>query len=503
MNRVVAQLTIRAVAALAIAALPASVGAATLALDATVQYQTIDGFGTFWQGNTAQSFATFLANDLGESVVRFMLPTSFCPSAGNYVTSAISGDIAQMNRMKALGVTCWFTSVWTPPAWMKDNNSEINGGALLASHYTDFANMAVHYCQAVKQQTGVDLYAFSCQNELAFSEWYVSCVYSTTQYRDLIKVVGPAFRAAGLPTKLLGAEDMLDAIPSRGYFGAINADTAARPYLGIAAVHGYTDGINPVPASSSASSWRAFATIGSRMGIHTWMSETSGVPDTWAGAMDLASNIYMALRYANLSAWVWWHDCGAGGSTGDLESLVNASTCGHSQRSLVSKNYYKWVRPGAVRMSCAFGGDSTSLFATAFSHTANRTLTIVMINQGTAAKTVSISGASCPATLELFRTSTSENCVDVGSVTSSNVTLAAGSVNTLYATNYTVPLAVMPQGQVGSRVTVEQAAIARGTEVFGLDGRALGAAGNAHGVRVSVRYDAAGRVAGSGLSLGR
>jgi hypothetical protein len=175
----------------------------------------------------------------------------------------------------------------------------------------------------------------------------------------------------------------------------------------------------------------------------------------------------------------------------------------HSQRSLVSKNYYKWIRPDAVRMSCSFGGDSTGLFAVSFFHAQNKTLTIVMINQGTAAATVSISGASCPSNLELFRTSSTENCVDVGSVARSNVTLAAGSVNTLYATNYTAPVGVIPQRQAGSQVTIGQGAVARATRAFGLDGRALGAAKDVRGIRVDVRYNEAGAIVGSHLALGR
>ena len=81
--------------------------------------------------------------------------------------------------------------------------------------------------------------------------------------------------------------------------------------------------------------------------------------------------------------------------------------------------------------------DDTDLLLAAFVHEAQSAVTVVMINRDTAAKAVNCSLRNLPrqiATFSQYRTSSTENCVDVGSVTVSrrgfSATVPADSVTT-------------------------------------------------------------------------
>jgi O-glycosyl hydrolase len=79
------------------------------------------------------------------------------------------------------------------------------------------------------------------------------------------------------------------------------------------------------------------------------MTETSGFSNDWKGAMKLAKGMYTALRYGNISAWLFWTI-----STKKLDkySLMN-SKGQKSKRYYVSKSFYRYIRPGAVRIAAS------------------------------------------------------------------------------------------------------------------------------------------------------
>jgi len=492
-----------ALAFAALAAIPAAAADATITLNPLSRYQTIEGFGAM----TTTAPPAFLASDLGVSMSRFNLPTRFCPSKGTYSTAAIAGEFARMNALKAAGITRWITSVWTPPGWMKDMSRDRSascwdgpnecGGHLSAARYQDFTDMVVAYCKEVKKQTGVDLYAFSIQNELEFAQPYISCVYTPDEYAAVVKLLGPALKAAGLPVRLYGPETMIHW--ARDFETPLMRDANGKDNFGAFAYHGYVDGVNPVSSSEAAAKWRDIKGRLAKYGKPLWMTETSGMTESWEGAANLAGNIYAALRHGDLTAWTFWLECGSGAASGSLEGLL-LSDCTHSLRSLVSKNYYKWIRPDAVRINAGFNGDSTGLFAVAFDHTANKTLTIVLLNTNSSSRTVSIDGGNCPAGLQHFSTSRSERCVDKGSVSSAGVTVGGNSVNTLYATGYESPLGIRHQ-TVRFAVAQNASPLPAAMQAYDLRGKHLGAgavtrtntvtvvkAGNGCPTRVRINY---------------
>jgi glucuronoarabinoxylan endo-1,4-beta-xylanase len=149
-----------------------------------------------------------------------------------------------------------------------------------------------------------------------------------------------------------------------------------------------------------------------------WMTETSGYFDTWEktngkpGALDLARDMHSALFYGNLSAWVWWQ---GSQPRPDEFSLMNPTSTGKKYN--VSKHYYRYIRPGAVRLKSTAG--DPDLAVTAFENAAKKTQTIVIINSGSTDKSVSLAGKGLLGTFKMYRTNLQdENCTFIQDVTS-------------------------------------------------------------------------------------
>jgi len=441
----------------------------TLSADATKTFQTIEGFGGFgaqdvyWGSGPFSSprFVDDLINDLGLTILRDNLPLDFEITNDNgdpYVTDLskyhIDGQtptygqplrthIQYLKDMKAAGLNKLIMSVWSPMPWMKNNNSLTNGtnqnaappyntsptsssNQLRTDMYEEFAEMCLAYIKIIKQEAGIDLYALSIQNEPRFSQSYESCVYNGEALRDLIKVVGKRFKDEGVTTKLFMPEDV-------GYFDGINgmvqpmlADVDARNYVDIIATHGYAfDGITA--ASTDAQTWQAMYNWGKPYNKPLWMTETSGFSNDFKGAMDLSKAMYTALNFGNISAWLFWAL-----SQSNVDEFALMSTSGtKSKRYYASKNFYRYIRPGAVRFSIDASADS-KIYPLAFTNTALNSTTIVLINDNTTDKVISLPSAGLPVNYEMFVTSEKNNCDDMGAVSlSQNLILPANSIVTL------------------------------------------------------------------------
>jgi len=163
------------------------------------------------------------------------------------------------------------------------------------------------------------------------------------------------------------------------------------------------------------------------------MTETSGYTESWADSIRLGQDIYLALKYGHASAWVWWQiseNDGTGNPPSEY-SLMNLGVPG--KKYYVSKQYYRYVRPGAVRVESST--NNSDVLVTAFHHKTNRTVAIVLINTGASEKlvTLNITGGDIPQEFNVYRTSATENCINAGTVPSDGqVVLAASSITTLY-----------------------------------------------------------------------
>jgi MYXO-CTERM domain-containing protein len=231
------------------------------------------------------------------------------------------------------------------------------------------------------------------------------------------------------------------------YTAALMSNAGALSVIDKFAVHGYVDGFTPMTTSKLATFSTSYRTATASTNKSLWMTETSGYNHTWtggpctsnatstcSGAFDLAQAIYAGLYYGHMTAWLYRQ--GSGGTTpADLNELdLMAGPDNPGKNYYISKQYYRYIRPGA-QMVDAKSSDSNVL-AVAFDNTQMGAFTIVVINTGTAATPLTLAGNNLPSSYKAIRTSASENAVDLGTVTAGSITLPPSSITTLVSGNY-------------------------------------------------------------------
>ena len=415
-----------------------------VSVDTLKTHQAIDGFGAFMGsgGGTATPLAISLAGDIGMSMARFgIIEDEFEPVNDNSDPDIIDWsrfhkEGLPLETMRLLknrnGLENFILTVWSPPAWMKRNKS-LNAddwatdNKLEPFYYEEYAEHLTAVIKTIQYETGVELAAVSLQNEPQFNEFYASCVVNPDEMRDMIKVVGARFEREGIRTKIYWAE----ALPAQGaiqnYIMAVKNDPVARRYGDIVAIHNYdADGINV--GGAGADEWAriyGWAQSGETK-CPTWMTETSGHANSWDGALELAGNIFNALVYGNASAWVFWSFTVSGGSEEYGLVVDNEPT----SRFYISKQYYQFIRPGAVRVDVSSA--DADVPAAAFMNGREGTLAVILINKSNVPKAVRISGAGVPSSLQSFTTADRRNCESGPAVGSDGLLLLPpSSVTTL------------------------------------------------------------------------
>ncbi len=240
----------------------------SIAIDSTIQYQSIDGFGYALTGGSAtlihQMDATSRSNLLNElfgsgensihvSYLRISIgasdldpvvfsyndlpsgqidvdQTKFSISPDKVHLIPVLKEILAINpNIKIMG------SPWSPPTWMKDNNSSI-GGSLKPEFYNSYATYFVKYIKAM-QAEGISITSITPQNEPLHPGNNPSMYMTPEQERDFIKnSLGPAFQAAGITTKIIIYDHNLD---RPDYPITVLSDPDAAKYIDGSAFHLY------------------------------------------------------------------------------------------------------------------------------------------------------------------------------------------------------------------------------------------------------------------------
>lgn len=444
--------------------LDGSGGTFDVTINKSVQHQTMDGFGFFGAMNTWWSSPSTLWSDAwGDQVIADLGITiwrnEYYPPADQY-----SGQDADWNKQKPVvqglkakadqyGVDLKFVfTVWSPPSSMKvlvQNNTRIigtphpfgtkQGGALDPTKYGQFANWLIDGIE-LYEDIGIDVYAISPQNEPFFVQPFNSCWYKQEWYPEMLINTIPTVKTAYPNVKIFGSENMLEieALDINWqwfYHKQILDSQPARNNLDILAVHGYSDGVAPSSGSQLAQLWISHKEhFADPMGKTQWMTETSGYADSWLGspgAFALAQDMMSALNFGNVTGWIWWQGSENPGSSNIGEfALMNGMVKG--KKYYVSKQYYRYIRPGAIRVDAT--STNNNVFVSAFHHPGQGTHTIVLINSATSTQNITVGGASLPASFTIFRTSASDNCSNVGTYsTGSNLSLPPQSIVTLQA----------------------------------------------------------------------
>jgi glucosylceramidase len=139
-------------------------------------------------------------------------------------------EILKINpRIKILG------SPWSPPAWMK-TNMDTRGGRLKTEYYPSYAKYFVKYITAMAKE-GITIDAITVQNEPLHPGNNPSLLLTAPEEAAFIKNnLGPAFRDAGLDTKII----IYDHNPDRpDYALDVLKDPEAKKYIDCTGFHLY------------------------------------------------------------------------------------------------------------------------------------------------------------------------------------------------------------------------------------------------------------------------
>ena len=82
----------------------------------------------------------------------------------------------------------FFASPWTPPAYMKDNESPIKGGKLKEEYKKLWAQYFAKYIKEYRKE-GINISAVTVQNEPKAIQTWESCFYSPEDEKDLLKSI--------------------------------------------------------------------------------------------------------------------------------------------------------------------------------------------------------------------------------------------------------------------------------------------------------------------------
>lgn len=369
-----------------------------ITVDPAMTYQTIDGFGfaDVWQSkaNSTSTLLTLLfdpINGIGSTLLRIGIDgTSGAPN--------IMGDAAFVDgpAIVKYGGKVW-AAPWSPPASMKDNGDVNNGGHLLTSDYDAWASVLAAFPAYYKQQSGVDLYAISAQNEPDFSASYQSCLFDSAQMNAWIRVLQPKLAVLNPPVAVLAAEpDAYSNLWSGDNYGtAILDDALISSLVTVIATHDYDN-------ASSTSTTRPAPPAGANMTHHLWVTEItySSMGGGITPALDIARGIYAAVSSGGVNGWLYWW----------TQSLMDGgSDTSPPKRVFGLGNFSKFVRPGYVRVSIL--GAPPSVQMVPFLDPVDGTVVIVALNSGSGVQQVSffVSGAAWPATVTPYVTSASSN----------------------------------------------------------------------------------------------
>jgi len=416
----------------------------TITVDPSRSYQTMDGFGASITDSSAHVLYSLQGkvrdaamSDLfspthgdGLSVLRQPMGASDFVAGGFYTYNdlapgqtdygmrhfSIAHDQPQIlpllrQALRLNPAIKVIATPWSPPAWMKTNQSLI-GGRLIDDPrvYDAYARYFVDYVQAYRH-AGVPIYAVTVQNEPQNRNpsGYPGMDLPVAQEAKLINALGPALQAAGLDTKILGydhnwsehpgdiASTPPGETPETEYAADLLASSAGR-WLAGTAFHCYSGDQTRQTALHDA-----FPDKG------VWFTECSGShgptdPPAQVFSDTLkwhARNLVLGVTRNWGMTVVNWNlalDPSGGPHNGGCDTCSGVITVGPGQTVTRNAEYYtlghlaRFVKPGAVRIaSTSFGttGWNGQIMDAAFRNPDGSTV-LVVHNENDAPRTFAV-----------------------------------------------------------------------------------------------------------------
>ena len=247
---------------------------------------------------------------------------------------------------------------WSPPTWMKNNNSFI-GGSLKPEYYGVYAAYFVKYIQKMKDE-GISISAITPQNEPLHPGNNPSMFMSAEQQASFIKNhLGPAFANANITTKIIIYDHNCD---RPDYPMSILNDPIANAFIDGSAFHLYAGDLSALTTVHDAYPNKNLY----------FTEQYTGTSGTFVGDLKwhMKNVIIGSIRNWSKVALEWnlANDANFGPHTrGGCTTCKGAITINSSDSYERNVSYYiiahasKFVPPGSVRIASTQNGNINSI----------------------------------------------------------------------------------------------------------------------------------------------
>lgn len=276
-------------------------------------------------------------------------------------------------------------TTWSPPAWMKTNNSQTDGGKVKTEFLDDYAAYLAQFVNAYEAK-GYPIYALSPANEPEYAASWNSCLWSSSEMAGFVKnQLKSEWLSQGLTTKVIVGEPGWWGV-AETFVNGVLSDPAARDFVDIAAGHGYFGVISPYERAVE-------------YGKRVWQTEISKTDNL---VTDMEDGLFWAKRYhdyltdANVNAFIYW--LGARPATNN-ESLIVLN--GDTDYTIAKRydtfgNFTRYIKPGYVRLNSTVNPTS-NVYTSAYKNPETGEFTMVAINNTAEEKSFAmiLNGAQC------------------------------------------------------------------------------------------------------------
>jgi Beta-1,4-xylanase len=355
------------------------------------------------------------------------------PTAPNYKGNFDKDNVWMCHKAMEYGVKTFYANAWTPPYWMKQNNSVVGnnsgnqtqgtqGDRLKDDYYGKYANYLIQFALGYYREFGIHITHIGPANESEASHTsYSGFRINVEQYQKLlgemkIKLAEYAddFAALGItPPIIVGPEGTSinqSANTGGSNYGALMSSDIGKEMFGVFSTHLYgganTFANGPQTATAATGSFptwlRDYNSIwqteymtqnnsSSASSANTQLYANQGITDGlyWA---NLISNMFAS--DPGFTGWIWWWAAAANGADGsDLIRIFNSgSPQGNGsttsgvyrvfKRFYTFGNFSRFVNPGFVRIG-ANRAPVSGVNVTAYKDPATDKYVIVAVNTST------------------------------------------------------------------------------------------------------------------------
>ncbi|MFA6540856.1 MAG: glycoside hydrolase family 30 protein [Bacteroidota bacterium] len=277
-----------------------------------------------------------------------------------------------------------YASPWSPPAFMKSNNSMLHGGKLLPEYYQTWADYVAKFIKAYEAE-GIPVWGITVQNEPMATQRWESCIFTAEEERDYLKMyLGPTLKKEGLgETKIIVWDHNRDLLNHR--VNVIYGDSDAAKYAWGTGFHWYE-------------SWSGGEQMYDNVkAVHDAFPDknlifTEGCSDSfdpgryfyWPNAERYGASMIRDFNNGTV-AWTDWNvllDEQGGPNHVDNFCFAPVHADTRTGELIYTPSYYyighfsKFIRPGAKRISTA--SSRSQLLSTTFKNEDGSVVTVVM-----------------------------------------------------------------------------------------------------------------------------